>query len=112
MPADGERAARALLYRLGRQAFTDRVFTAWARSAAGAADPSWHALAELPRRWNAPSFPLKAADFTKRGVAAGPSLGAALRAAEAAWVAADFPSDKDALGAIADRAAEAAAAAG
>jgi poly(A) polymerase len=107
-PAAGEQAARALLYRLGPQSFADRVFTAWARSAAGAMDPGWHALAELPRRWTAPAFPLKAVDFTKRGLTAGPSLGAALRAAEAAWIAADFPSDKGTLGMIADRATEAA----
>ncbi len=48
-------------------------------------------LRALPQRWNAPAFPLKAADFMRRGVAAGPALGAALRAAEAAWIAADFP---------------------
>ncbi len=98
-------AARALLYRLGPQAFTDRVLLAWARSEAGAADASWRALASMPRRWTAPAFPLKAADFTRRGVAAGPMLGAALRAAEAAWIAADFPSDEAALELIADGAA-------
>ena len=95
-------AARALLYRLGPQAFTDRVLLAWARSETGAADASWRALASMPRRWTAPAFPLKAADFTRRGVAAGPALGAVLRAAEAAWIAADFPSDEAALGLIAD----------
>lgn len=104
-PTDGEHTARTLLYRLGRQSFTDRVSTAWARSAAGAADPDWQALADLPRRWTAPSFPLKAADFTSRGLSAGPALGTALRAAEAAWIAADFPSDNAALAGIADRAA-------
>ena len=38
-PADGERAAHALLYGLGPAAFTDRVLVAWTRSRAGAADP-------------------------------------------------------------------------
>jgi len=100
-----EQAAHALLYRLGPQSFADRVFTAWARSDAGAADASWHALARLPQRWSVPSFPLKAADFARRGVAAGPLLGAVLHAAELAWIAADFPAEKDALEAIADQAA-------
>jgi len=63
----------------------------------------------LPAIWTPPVFRLKAADFIKRGVAKGPGLGAALRAAEAAWIAADFPSDRAALGAIADQAAAAAA---
>src|SRR5262249_5651522 len=44
---DDESAARALLYRLGPQRFTDRVLLAWARSPAGAADPAWHAMASL-----------------------------------------------------------------
>jgi poly(A) polymerase len=104
-PAAGEPAARALLYRLGAQSYVDRVLIAWARSAAGAADPAWSALATLPRRWTAPVFPLKAADFFRRGMAAGPALGAALRAAEAAWIAADFPEQTAALEAIADDAA-------
>ncbi len=45
------------------QSFTDRVLIAWSRSAAGAADRAWHALANLPQRWTAPEFPLKAAGF-------------------------------------------------
>ena len=98
-------AGRALLYRLGPQSFTDRLLLAWARSEAGAADKNWHAYATLPQRWIAPVFPLKAADFMRRGVAAGPALGVALRAAEEAWVAADFPMDEAAIEAIADRAA-------
>jgi poly(A) polymerase len=104
-PQPDGKAARALLYQLGPQSFADRVFIAWARSDAGAADGAWHELASLPQRWTAPVFPLKAADFVQRGVAEGPPLGVALRAAEAAWIAADFPSDRAALEAIADRAA-------
>ncbi len=103
-PAAGEQTARALLYSLGPQSFADRVLVAWTRSAASATDASWRELASLPQRWTAPAFPLKAADFMRRGVAAGPALGAALRAAEAAWIAADFPLDRAALDAIADRA--------
>ncbi|MGD0025749.1 MAG: CCA tRNA nucleotidyltransferase [Xanthobacteraceae bacterium] len=102
--ADGQ-AARALLYRLGPQSFTDRVLVAWARSEAGAADRAWRDLASLPRRWTAPVFPLKAADFSRRGVPAGPALGAAMRAAKEAWVAADFPAERAAIEAIAERAA-------
>ena len=109
-PAAGEQAARALLYELGPQAYTDRVLAAWTRSDAGAADGPWHDLATLPRRWTAPVFPLKAADFTRRGLPAGPALGAAMRAATQAWIAEDFPADRAALDAIADRIARANAA--
>jgi poly(A) polymerase len=111
-PGD-EQASRALLYRLGPQRFADRVLLAWARSWApfwettsrAAHDATWRTLFELPAHWAAPVFPLKAADFIKRGVSQGPALGAALREAEEAWIAADFPSDSKALAAIADAAA-------
>ena len=99
-PAD-EKGARALLYRLGPERFVDRVLLAWARSPATAHDPTWRALAALPEHWTAPVFPLKAADFIKRGVPQGPALGAALHEAEAAWIAADFPADQEAIAAIA-----------
>ena len=104
-PEPGGMSARALLYRLGPQHFIDQVLVAWSRSAAGVADHAWRALAELPRTWSAPEFPLKATDFMARGLAAGPALGAAMRAAEQAWIAADFPADAAAIRAIADRAA-------
>ena len=104
-PAMGERGARALLYRLGPERYIDRMLVAWARSwEEGADDPTWRELATLPRRWTAPAFPLAAADFIARGVPKGPNLGAALRAAEAAWIDADFPMDKPTLTAIADAA--------
>jgi poly(A) polymerase len=103
-PACDEQRTRILLYRLGRERFVDRVMLAWARSSAGAADVAWHALATLPARWAAPAFPLRAADFIKRGLPKGPRLGAALAAAEKAWTAAGFPLDPAALAAIADAA--------
>lgn len=104
-PLAGEQTARALLYHLGPQSFTDRVLLAWVRAGAGAADGDWRALASLPQHWTAPAFPLRAADFIRRGVAVGPALGAAMRAAKDAWIAADFPADGAAIEAIAERAA-------
>ena len=104
-PERGGTSARALLYRIGPQHFVDQVLIAWSRSAAGAADRAWRALAELPRNWAAPEFPLKAADFMARGLTAGPALGAAMRTAEQAWIAADFPADAATIQAIAERAA-------
>src|SRR6516225_3266634 len=77
-----------------------RLATSRARAPAGAADATWHALATLPGRWAAPAFPLRAADFIKRGLPKGPRLGAALAAAEEAWTAAGFPLEPDALAAI------------
>jgi poly(A) polymerase len=101
-PAQGEGTARALLYRLGPEKFTDRVLLAWSRSAAGVDDAAWRELATLPSRWRAPVFPLKAADLIARGVERGPALGSALRRAEDVWIAAGFPLDADALARIVD----------
>ena len=111
-PAAPAQKSHALLYCRGPQSFTDRVLVAWARSDAGAADGAWHELAELPQHWPVPVFPLKSADFTNRGVLAGPALGAAMRAAKAAWIAADFPTDRATVDAIADHAVREAVALG
>jgi poly(A) polymerase len=101
-----DKAARALLYRLGPERFADRVLVAWARAwPQGAHDGPWRALVTLAERWAVPVFPLKAADFIKRGVAKGPALGAAMHEAEEVWIAADFPGDERAIKAIADAAA-------
>ena len=74
---------------------------------ATAHDAEWHALATLSQRWTPPVFPLKAADFMKRGVVQGPSIGVAIAAAEQAWIAAGFPSDRAPSTAIAERDARA-----
>jgi poly(A) polymerase len=104
--AMGESRARALLYRLGPEYYRDRVVLAWARSGAEAADLSWRELATLPERWQAPEFPLKAADFIARGIPKGPRLGQALAAAEEKWIAAGFPRDAEALQRIVEEAAK------
>jgi poly(A) polymerase len=104
--ATAEQDGRPALYRLGRTRFVDRVLLAWTRSPQGMADCGWHDLARLPERWAAPEFPLKAADLMQRGVAKGPALGAALRAAEEVWIAADFPTEEADVTTIADAAAK------
>ena len=100
-----EANARRLLYRLGAERYHDRVLLGWARAGGDVTSTRWRALAELPQRWTAPKFPLKAADFIARGMTEGPSLGHVLTLAEDAWLAADFPLEQAALAAIADQAA-------
>ena len=102
--AKDEANARRLLYRLGPERFHDRVLLGWARAGGDVASSRWRELAELPQRWTAPKFPLRAADFIARGMAEGPSLGHVLTLAEDAWLAADFPLDEAALASIADQA--------
>src|SRR6202008_1172199 len=55
-----EAAAKRRLYCLGPDAYRDRLLLAWAR-AGGADTAAWRQVADLPRRWSAPKFPLKAA---------------------------------------------------
>ena len=99
-----ETRAKRRLYRLGAEAYRDRLLLAWARVGGDTDAARWRELATLPQRWSAPAFPLKAADFIARGIAEGPLLGHVLTLAEDAWLAADFPLDQAALGAIADQA--------
>jgi poly(A) polymerase len=103
---DDAKEARVALYELGPESFVDRVLLAWTRSQSPASDTAWVNMVTLPGRWMPPAFPLKAADFLGRSLEKGPALGAALRAAEHAWIAADFPTDPDAVAAIADAAAK------
>ncbi len=102
-PAMDEPHARVMLYRLKPEHYLDRVLLAWARSDHTSDDAEWRALARLPQRWAAPAFPLKAADFIARGVEKGPALGKALAAAEANWIAAQFPEDAAVLEQIVTR---------
>jgi poly(A) polymerase len=106
-PALGDTGLRNLLYRIGPDRYLDRALQAWSL-APDRADPAWRSLATLPARWTAPRFPLASADFIARGVPEGPALGAALRAAKEAWIAAAFPDDAVTLDRIADEAATAA----
>jgi poly(A) polymerase len=96
-----EASARRWLYRLGAAAYRDRLMLAWARAGRGDAD-GWRRMADLPQRWTAPKFPLRAADFISRGVAEGPALGHVMAMAEDAWLAADLPLEASAVAAIAD----------
>jgi len=97
-----EATAKRRLYRLGAEAYRDRLALAWAR-AGGNDSGDWRQLAGLPQRWSAPKFPLKAADFISRGIAEGPALGHVLTIAEDAWLAAGFPLEPSALAGIADQ---------
>jgi tRNA nucleotidyltransferase/poly(A) polymerase len=99
-------ARRAVLYRIGPGNFLDRALIAFSRSEDKVDDQRWLELVRLPEMWTPPKFPLAAKDFIERGVEKGPLLGAALAAAEDAWITAGFPMDDTALSAIANAAVE------
>lgn len=85
-PGMSERAARAALYRLGRQAFEDRLLKAAARCGA---DPE--PLRSAMRAWTPPRPPVGGRDLAARGVSPGPQTGRLLKAFEESWIADDFP---------------------
>jgi poly(A) polymerase len=71
-------AARALAYRVGKDAAFDRLLI-------GGAD-----TAPLSG-WTVPQFPLKGGEIVARGVSAGPEVARILREIETRWVAEGFP---------------------
>lgn len=85
-------AARRFLYEVGAEAARDLALLAAARE--GFALDGFIAAAG---RWTKPNPPFAAADLMARGLKPGPALGAALARIEAAWIAADFPSDAPTL---------------
>ena len=91
------REARRLVYRLGKEAFCDRVMLAWAASTRPAAAVQWRALLPLAESWTAPKFALTGQEVMAAGVPEGPLVGEVMREVEAWWVENDFPDDKLAL---------------
>jgi len=97
----GERGGRELLYRLGAERFTDRVLVAWARSRKArriraqrirfgiCSRPCPRAGSRRPFRSSRPLHQARRAE--------GAAARRAIRAAEQAWIAADFPGDKAAI---------------
>jgi poly(A) polymerase len=88
------RQVRQEVYRLGVQAFCDRVMLAWATSDRPAATPQWRALLPIARSWLRPTLPLDGEEVVAAGVPRGPLVGAVLREVEAWWIDNDFVSDK------------------
>jgi len=86
-------AARAAIYRLGRETFTDRIQLAWA-GAPDRASAAWADLLTLAQTWTPPPFPLNGADIKAVGVVEGPEVGELRRALEAWWIAQDFAPDR------------------
>jgi poly(A) polymerase len=82
---------RAHLYRLGRDGFEDQLLLC--------AQPGdeLNAALSLAATWASPKFPISGGQLIGRGLRAGPEVSAALKHAEAAWIAAGFPDDKPSL---------------
>jgi poly(A) polymerase len=81
--------ARAVIYRIGKASFCDRVRLGRAR-----ADGDWEALLDLAQAWTVPVLPLTGEDIMRSGVARGPEVGRLLKVVEAWWMAEDFRPDR------------------
>ncbi|MFZ5609738.1 MAG: CCA tRNA nucleotidyltransferase [Pseudomonadota bacterium] len=90
-PKLAPREARAALYRLGGEAFTDRLLLA-----CGVKDDPAPLLA-LARDWQKPVLPVTGGDLARGGLGQGPEVGRKLKALEEAWIASDFTLGRDEL---------------
>jgi poly(A) polymerase len=87
------REMRRAIYRLGNEAFRDRVMLAWAE-AGQAKTQAWRALLAHAQMWTPPKLPLSGDEVMAAGVPAGPKVGQVMREVEEWWIDADFPDDK------------------
>lgn len=92
-----EKEAKVMLYRLGREAYEDRVMLAWALSGAAPDDPAWRALLLLPERWRPPAFPVTGADLLTLGGEKGPLIGEILKELEKKWIESEFGCSREML---------------
>jgi poly(A) polymerase len=87
------REMRRALYRLGAEAFHDRVMLTWAEAGVTNA-AQWRALIAHAHMWKRPKLPLSGDEVMAAGVPAGPKVGEVMREVEEWWIDADFPDDK------------------
>jgi hypothetical protein len=98
------KALRAFLYRHGAEAARDALTLAQAEAGVAAHEEDWAKADALVATTPRPRLPFSGADLLARGVAPGRGMGAALKAVEALWIAADFPEDAARLASLLDAA--------
>lgn len=87
------REMRRAIYKLGNEAFRDRVMLAWAAAGNDKAQ-AWRALVTHAQMWTPPKLPLTGDEVMAAGIPAGPKVGLIMREVEDWWIDADFPDDK------------------
>ena len=88
------KAVRRGVYRLGAEAFCDKVMLAWAGAERNAAATQWRALLPMAESWPRPTLPLSGQEVMAAGVPHGPMVGKVLAEVESWWIDNDFPTDK------------------
>jgi poly(A) polymerase len=86
--ADGPKAWRAGIYRLGGGLYADRLLLA------AEAPGDWKAALAMARTWTPPELPVSGGDALKLGLKPGPRVGALIEAVEQWWIAGDFTADR------------------
>ncbi|MGI9479332.1 MAG: CCA tRNA nucleotidyltransferase [Hyphomicrobiaceae bacterium] len=92
-----DRAARALLYRLGNENYTRWVILRRALAPLAVPTAQWQRLTRLPADWKPPTFPLDGKALIKLGAVPGAALGAILSQLECTWLHSDFALDRETL---------------
>jgi poly(A) polymerase len=92
-PAEQKR----ICYMLEAESWSDAVHLSWGRSKAAVGDRAWKQLLALPKRWQAPEFPVTGADLIRHGMKPGPAMGLELQRLEDYWIASDFKLPKEEL---------------
>ncbi len=93
VPEMSDHDMHVALYQVGRAAFADLVWLAWARAGTSA---SFMTHVQVAASWEIPEFPLRGDDVKELGVAEGPDVGNLLHEVEAWWMAGDFAADRSA----------------
>jgi tRNA nucleotidyltransferase/poly(A) polymerase len=83
-----------LLYRFGKERFSELLLLAWAEEPA---DSAWEIIFARAKEWAHPDFPIDGADVMEAGAKEGPTVGRILSALESWWVEEDFAPDRAAL---------------
>jgi len=88
------REIRRAIYRIGAEAFQDRVKLAWAASDRPVTFTQWRMLHVYAGTWSPPPFPLSGEEIKAAGVPEGPLVGQVRREVEDWWLDLDFTDDK------------------
>jgi poly(A) polymerase len=99
-PDDPPPRRRAMLHRLGRALYVDRLFLAWAHERvmdpAGSRDAGFRDGVHMAEAWQPKDLPVTGADVQAQGIARGPEVGRLLAAIEDWWIEGDFAADRKA----------------
>lgn len=90
-PSLNDQAARAMIYRLGKDVFADSIAVACAFQ--NIADSDYRRLKAIVEIWSPPVLGVSGRHIIEQGVAAGPAVAIILHAIEEQWIAEAFPDD-------------------